>query len=88
MAPGGVDRGATVGAEGGGPMTLYEMKHRYRVVQEQIRKLEAERAAAIGRGDPVSGRVRLGLAEARISAEELRMWGNRELTRAIRKSTC
>jgi hypothetical protein len=69
-------------------MTLDEMKRRYRVVQEQIRKLEAERAAAIGRGDPVSGRVRSGLAEARISAEELRLWGNRELTRAIRENTC
>jgi hypothetical protein len=33
------------------------------------------------------GGDRLGLAEARISAEELRIWGNRELTRAIREST-
>ena len=66
-------------------VNMEEMKRQYRVVQEQIRKLEAERAAAVERGDLVPGRVRLGLAEARISAEELRMWGNRELTRAIRE---
>jgi len=64
---------------------MEEMKRQYRAKQEQIRKLEAERAAAVERGDPVPGRVRLGLAEARISAEELRMWGNRVLTRQIRE---
>jgi hypothetical protein len=66
-------------------MNLNEMKHRYHVLQEEIRELETERAAAIGRGDPVSGCVRLGLAEARISAEELRMWGNQELTGQLRE---
>ena len=68
-------------------MTFDEMKRQYWALQELIRKLEAERAAAIGRGDPVSSRVRLGLAEARIAAEELRTWGNRELTRLIKEST-
>lgn len=53
-------------------MTLDEMKRRYRAKQEQIRKLEAVRAEAIRRGEPVPGRVRLYLAEARIEAEELR----------------
>jgi hypothetical protein len=53
-------------------MTLGEMKQQYRMLQEEIRRLEAERAAAIERGVPVLGRVRLGLAEALISAEELR----------------
>jgi hypothetical protein len=67
-------------------MTIDEMKRQYRARQEQIRKLEAERAEAIGRGDPVPGRVRFALAEARISAEELRMWGNRELTRQLREA--
>jgi hypothetical protein len=28
-------------------------EHRYHVLQEEIRELEAERAAAVGRGDPV-----------------------------------
>jgi hypothetical protein len=66
-------------------MTLGEMKQEYRMLQEETRRLEAERAAAIERGVPVPGRVRLGLAEALISAEELRTWGNRELTRQIRE---
>jgi uncharacterized small protein (DUF1192 family) len=61
-----------------------EMKRRYQMLQEEIRELEAERAEAIRRGNPVPGRVRFALAEARISAEELRMWGNRELTRQLR----
>ena len=67
-------------------MNMDEMKRQYRAVQEQIRELEAERAEAIRRGDPVPGRVRFALAEARISAEELRMWGNRELTRQLREA--
>jgi len=67
-------------------MTMDEMKRQYRAVQEQIRKLEAERAEAIRRSNPVPGRVRFALAEARISAEELRMWGNRELTRQLREA--
>jgi hypothetical protein len=77
-------RGAPVDVSRGRPMTLGEMKQQYRMLQE-IRQLEAERAAAIERGDPVPGRVRLGLAEALISAEELRTWGNRELTRQIQE---
>ncbi len=64
-----------------------EMKRRYQMLQEEIRRLEAERAEAIERGDPVPGRVRFALAEARISAEELRMWGNRELSRQLREVT-
>jgi len=67
-------------------MNMNEMKRQYWAVQEQIRELEAERAEAIRRGDPVPGRVRFALAEARISAEELRMWGNRELTRQLREA--
>ena len=67
-------------------MTMDEMKRRYQMLQEQIRELEAERAEAIRRGNPVPGRVRFALAEARISAEELRMWGNRELTRKLREA--
>ena len=67
-------------------MTMDEMKGRYQMLQEEIRELEVERAAAIERGDPVPGRIRLGLAEARISAEEMRMWGNRELTRKLREA--
>jgi len=67
-------------------MTMDEMKRRYQMLQEENRELEAERAEAIRRGDPVPGRVRFALAEARISAEELRMWGNRELTRQLREA--
>jgi hypothetical protein len=66
-------------------MNTEEMKRQYHAKQEQISKLEAERAAAVERAAPVPGRIRLGLAEARISAEELRMWGNRELTRQFRE---
>jgi hypothetical protein len=64
-------------------MNMDEMKRQYRALQEEIRRLEAERAEAIERSDPVPGRVRFALAEARISAEELRMWGNRQLTRQL-----
>ena len=67
-------------------MTMDEMKRQYWAVKEQIRELEAERAEAIRLGDSVPGRVRFALAEARISAEELRMWGNRELTRQLREA--
>jgi hypothetical protein len=66
-------------------MTMGEMKRQYRAMQEQVHKLEAVPAEAIRRGDPVPGRVEGDLAELRISAEELRMWGNRELTRQIRE---
>jgi hypothetical protein len=83
MAPRKSDRRTPISVGRACPME--EMKERYRAVQEEIRRLEAERAEAIGRGDPVSGRIRLGLAEARISAEEFRMWGNRELTRQLRE---
>jgi hypothetical protein len=67
-------------------MTMDEMKRRYQMLQEEIRELEAERAEAIRRGNSVPGRVRFALAEARISAEELRMWGNRELIRQLREA--
>ena len=66
-------------------MTTDEIKRRYRVLQEEIRRLEAVRATAMRRGEPVPRRLKGDLAEARISAEELRMWGNRELTRQIRE---
>jgi hypothetical protein len=68
-------------------MTMDEMKAEYHAKQEQIRKLEAVRAEAIRRGDPIPRLVEGDLAEARISAEELRMWGNRELTRQLREAT-
>jgi hypothetical protein len=67
-------------------MNMDEMKRRYQMLQEEIRELGAERAEAIRLGDPVPGRVRFALAEARISAEELRMWGNQELTRQFREA--
>jgi len=67
-------------------MTMDEMKRQYQRLQEEIRRLETVRAEAIGRGDPIPRRLEGDLAEARISAEELRMWGNRELTRQIREA--
>jgi hypothetical protein len=66
-------------------MTMDEMKRQYRAKQEQIRKLEAVRAKAMRRGDPIPRRVEGDLAEARISAEELRRRGHRELVRTIRE---
>ena len=66
-------------------MTMDEMKRRYRALQDKIRRLEAVRAEAMRRGDPIPRRLEVDLAEARTSAEELRMWGNRELTRQIRE---
>lgn len=69
-------------------MDLGELKRRWNHAQDWIRKLEAERSEAIRRGEPIPRRVEGDLAEARISAEELRTWGNRELTRAIRESMC
>jgi phage protein U len=66
-------------------MTMDEMKERYRAVQEQIRRLEAVRAEATRRGDPTPRRIQFNLDMARIEAEELRMWGNRELTRQLRE---
>jgi hypothetical protein len=68
-------------------MTGDEMKRRYRAKQEQIRKLEAERAAILGRGEQVPRRLQFRLEMTRVEAEELRMWGNRELTRQIREAT-
>ncbi len=66
-------------------MTMDEMKRQYRVKQEQIRKLEAERAAILERGDPVPWRIGYRLEMTRVEAEELRMWGHRELVRTIRE---
>jgi hypothetical protein len=67
-------------------MTMDEMKRQYQAKQEQIRKLEAVRVEAIRRGEPVPRRLEGDLAEARISAEELRMWANRKLTRQLRET--
>jgi hypothetical protein len=67
-------------------MTMDEMKLQYRAKQEQMRKLEAERTKAIRSGEPIPRRLEGNLAEALISAEELRMWGNRELTRQLREA--
>ena len=68
-------------------MHLEEMKRQYRAKQEQIQKLEAERAAILERGEPTPWRLRFRLEMTRVEAEELRMWGNRELTRQIREAT-
>ena len=62
-----------------------EMKRQYRAKQEQIRKLEAERAAILERGESVPWRTAYRLEMLRIEAEELRMWGHRELVRTIRE---
>jgi hypothetical protein len=51
-------------------MNENEMKRRYRAKQEQIRKLEAERAAILGRGEPVPHRLRFRLEMTRVEAEE------------------
>ncbi len=67
-------------------MNMDEMKHQYRVKQEQIRKLEADRAWFLERGGPVPWGIGYRLEMLRIEAEELRMWGNRELTREIREA--
>jgi hypothetical protein len=68
-------------------MDLDEMKRQYRVKQEQISKLEAERAEAVKRGGPaVLRRIRFRLEMTRVGAEELRTWGNRELTRQLREA--
>jgi len=66
-------------------MTIDEMKRLYRALQDKIRRLEAVRAEAMRRGDLIPRRLEGDLAEARISAEELRMWENRELIRQIRE---
>jgi arginase family enzyme len=66
---------------------LDEMKRQYLAKQEQIRRLEAERAAILGRREPTPWRLRFRLEMRRVEAEELRMWGNRELTRQIREAT-
>ena len=68
-----------------GAMTGDEMKRRYRAKQEQIRKLEAERAAILGRGEQVPRRLQFRLEMTRVEAEELRAWGHRELVRTIRE---
>ena len=67
-------------------MNMDEMKRQYRAKQEQIRKLEVNRAWFLERGGPVPWRIGYRLEMLRIEAEELRMWGNRELTRAIREA--
>ncbi len=66
-------------------MHLDEMKRQYRAKQEQIQKLEAERASILERGEPTPWLLRFNLEMTRVEAEELRMWGNRELTRQIRE---
>jgi hypothetical protein len=66
-------------------MSLDEMKRRHRAKQEQMHKLEAERVEILGRGEPTPPRLRYKLAMLRVEAEELRMWGNRLLTRLIRE---
>jgi phage protein U len=68
-------------------MHLDEMKRQYRAKREQIQKLEAERASILERGEPTPRRLRFNLEMTRVEAEELRMWGNRELTRQIREAT-
>ena len=65
-------------------MTMDEMKRQYRALQEQISKLEAERAALLTRGEPVPWRIGYRLEMLWIEAEELRMWEHRELVRVIR----
>jgi hypothetical protein len=67
-------------------MNMDEMKREYGVKREQIRKLEADRAWFLERGEPVPWRIGYRLEMARIEAEELRMWGNRELTRQLREA--
>ena len=61
------------------------MKRRYRAKQEQIRKLEAERSSILERGEPVPRSLTFRLEMTRVEAEELRMWGHRELVRTIRE---
>jgi hypothetical protein len=67
-------------------MTLDEMKRRHEALQERITRLESVRSEATRRGEPLPRRLEGDLAEARISAEELRTWGNRELTRQLREA--
>ena len=55
------------------PVNMDEMKHQYRAKQEQIRKLEADRAWFLERGGPVPWRIGYRLEMLRIEAEELRM---------------
>ena len=66
-------------------ITSDEMKRQYRAKQEQIRELEAEREAILGRGEQVPGRLQFRLEMTRVEAEELRAWGHRELVRTIRE---
>ena len=66
-------------------MIMDEMKRQYHAKLEQIRKLEAERAALLTRGEPVPRRIGYRLEMTRIEAEELRVWGHRELVRTIRE---
>ena len=65
-------------------MTQEEMKRQYRAKQEQIRKLEADHAWFSERGT-VPPRIGFRLEMARVEAEELRMWGHRDLTAGIRE---
>ena len=66
-------------------MTQEELKRRHRAKQEQLRTLEAERAAILERGEPTPHRLRFRLEMTRVEAEELRKWGHRDLVRAIRE---
>ena len=85
MSPSRLDRGVPVGSGKIDAMTGDEMKRQYRAKQEQIRKLEAARAWFLERGEAVSWRIEYRLEMLRIEAEELRMWGHRELVRTIRE---
>jgi len=64
---------------------LDEMKRQYQAKRDQIRRLEVERAAILERGEPTPWRLRFRLEMTRVEAEELRMWGNRELARQLRE---
>jgi hypothetical protein len=66
-------------------MNTDELNRKWNRAQEQIRTLEAEREAIAARGEPVPGRIRWRLAEARIQAEEARLWGHREFVRTVRE---
>ncbi len=85
VAASGIDRVTPVGGWSAATVTIDELKRRYRAKQEQIRELEAERAWFLERGEPVPWRIGYRLEMARIEAEELRMWGHRELVRLARE---
>jgi hypothetical protein len=66
-------------------MDLNEMKRQYQAKQEQVCRLEMERAVFPECGEPVPRRIGFRLGMTRIEAEEFRMWGNRDLTAGIRE---